>query len=430
MPIDVGPLGAVLEAAGTIDPADRLDAIGLARALDGVAAKLPLPDPLPLAGSAVRGEAEQDNSPTDYPGRPRLFDGEQADVDGSRATATPAGGGLLDSSATSDRKSTSEVVNRPEVTATVKGPAGDSDRSGRTGRRRWRWVALVVGLLVLLGGATAGALVAAGAFEPSHVVPHLIGDTQAEAAGLLRPLHLHLVVSGRVYDAQAPAGTVISQRPETGRLEEGRPVDATLSLGPAPVAVPARLTGLSESAAAAVLETLSLRPGAVTHASSMTVLAGDVISSTPNSGTLLPGQTVALVISTGKPTVAIPTLSGASLASFAAAQSALGAVQLVATENQAYSFTVAAGHVIGISPPAGTKAIVGSQVTVNISKGPHVVAVPDVEDDSVGAASQALSAAGFEVSGVTGNPIATVTGTSPGGGVMADYGSSVQIITS
>jgi hypothetical protein len=31
---------------------------------------------------------------------------------------------------------------------------------------------------------------------------------------------------------------------------------------------------------------------------------------------------------------------------------------------------------------------------------------------------------------VTGNPIATVTGTSPGGGVMADYGSSVQIITS
>ena len=41
-PAAIGPLGPVLEAAGTPNPADRSDALGLARALDGVAAQLPL----------------------------------------------------------------------------------------------------------------------------------------------------------------------------------------------------------------------------------------------------------------------------------------------------------------------------------------------------------------------------------------------------
>src|SRR5439155_26165743 len=77
---DLGPLGPVLEAAGTIDPADRLDALALARALDGVVARLPPPSPLPLAGPAAHGELDGDDSPTDYPGRPRLFDGALVEV--------------------------------------------------------------------------------------------------------------------------------------------------------------------------------------------------------------------------------------------------------------------------------------------------------------------------------------------------------------
>ncbi len=39
VPADLGPLGPVLESAGAIDPADRPDALTLARALDGVVAQ-------------------------------------------------------------------------------------------------------------------------------------------------------------------------------------------------------------------------------------------------------------------------------------------------------------------------------------------------------------------------------------------------------
>ena len=73
--------------------------------------------------------------------------------------------------------------------------------------------------------------------------------------------------------------------------------------------------------------------------------------------------------------------------------------------------------------------IVGSQVTVVVSKGPRLVSVPNVSGQSVGAASQTLSDDGFQVSGVTGNPIATVTGTSPSSGAVVRFGSAVQIIT-
>jgi beta-lactam-binding protein with PASTA domain len=47
----------------------------------------------------------------------------------------------------------------------------------------------------------------------------------------------------------------------------------------------------------------------------------------------------------------------------------------------------------------------------------------------VPAAASALEAAGFAVTGVTGDPTATVTGTSPPAGALVHRGGSVQIVT-
>lgn len=98
-------------------------------------------------------------------------------------------------------------------------------------------------------------------------------------------------------------------------------------------------------------------------------------------------------------------------------------------EHDDYSDSVPRGQVIGTDPPGGTTVPVGSKVTVTVSKGPHLVAVPNVVQDSVGAASQALASFGFQVSGVTGNPIYAVIGTSPPSGALVHYGSPVQILT-
>jgi serine/threonine-protein kinase len=231
-------------------------------------------------------------------------------------------------------------------------------------------------------------------------------------------------VAGSAYDARAPAGTVISQRPASGRLKEGGTVAVTLSRGPQPVAVP-NVQGLTAADATALLQRAGLK-AAVSHQPSMTVPAGAVISSTPHQGLLLPGQTVAVEVSTGKPTVPVPNVAGGSLA---AARFSLAAAGLGASEQDQYNDTVPSGTVIGSVPTTGTAVPVGSKVTVVVSRGPHLVAVPDVAGDSVGAASQALGALGFAISGVTGNPIATVTSTSPGAGNLAHYGAAIQIVT-
>jgi serine/threonine-protein kinase len=425
---DIGSLAPVLEAAGTVDPADRLDAGALARALDGVAAELPPPAPLPLAGPAGTGDAERDTSPTDYPGRPRLFDGalvEDPHLGDWEGPASETSGG------NSERRAGVEMASPPPSPQAIEtaAAAGESAPSRRVGaRRRWgRALAIVLAVAVLLGAAAAGAFLLTRSPVPSHVVPDLVGATAAGAQQRLEPLHLHLRVAGSAYDSHARAGTIVNQTPAAGRLREGQTIAVTLSRGPQPVPVP-NVQSLTVGDATALLHRLGLQVR-VSHHPSLTVPAGSVISSTPGQGTLLPGQTVVLVVSTGKPSVPVPALTGAQAASFGAAEAALKAAGLGAVEDDQYSDTVARGAVIATVPPAGTQATVGSHVTVVISKGPHLVVVPDVAGDSVGAASQALSAAGFQISGVTGNPIATVTSTSPAGGTLAHFASAVQIIT-
>ncbi|HEX4863678.1 MAG TPA: PASTA domain-containing protein, partial [Acidimicrobiales bacterium] len=213
-----------------------------------------------------------------------------------------------------------------------------------------------------------------------------------------------------------------------GRLSEGSTISVLLSLGPQPVKVPTGLAGLHEADASAVLQALGLKVGSVTQATSLTVSAGDVISSNPNSGTLLPGQAVDLTVSTGKPMVAIPAISGANAQSFAAAQSALQAVGLAAVESDQFSDTVAKGQVIGTQPPGGTSVTVGTQVTVLVSKGPDLVAIPSVTGDSIPQATQVLNAAGFAVSVNNASSNATARGTNPAAGTMAPRGSNVTII--
>ena len=450
---DLGPLGPVLEAAGTVDPASRLDALGLARALDGVVAKLPPPAPLPLAGLSTARAIEGDDSPTDYPGRPRLFDGASDGApDGSAPVGGyPARGGAAedfvragrdpDPAAAASSGGADPWLPAPAITqATAEEVNGDGRRAGGqptergqgdagaategSPRRRWHRVVVALTVAVLVVAAVAGALHFTRAFTPSHPVPNLVGATEAAAAAQLRPVHLHLQVAASVYDAHARAGTVVNQRPATGRLKEGGRVAVTLSRGPQPVAVP-DVQSLTSADATALLQRLGLKVD-VSPSSSMTVPAGTVIASTPNHGSLLPGQTVALVVSTGKPTVAVPGVGGDTNAG---ARSALAGAGLAASEQDQYSDNVPRGVVIGTSPAAGIAVTVGSSVTVIVSLGPHLVMVPNVAGDSVGAAYQSLAALGFQVSGVSGNPIATVTSTSPGSGTLAHYGSAVQIAT-
>jgi len=404
VPEAAGPLGSILQVAGRRDPAERPDAAGLAEALSEVAARLPRPAPLALRPPTDFDAASAELvDPTELGGRPRLFDGAAPSDRGDDAANGAGDGGVSG-----------------EAEAGGAAPGG----SRRSARRMW---ALAAAVIVLVGGGTLAWAAATGRLVPaSHPVPNLVGEPRQQAAAVLSRLHVRLGVSSSVYNSRYPTGDVVSQSPAQGRIDEGKTISVVVSLGPAPVGVPA-LAGDTEQAAEQALSALGLRWTLAPEASSMTVPAGDVISSKPSSGTLIPGQSVSIVVSSGKPKVAVPSLAAGATAT--AAQSALSAAGLTISEVSEYSNTVARGDVISLSPASGSTVTVGSQVTVTVSLGAHYVTVPNLAGDSVGAAVQALAADGLGVAGTNGNPINSVTATSPVAGTQVLYGSPVTLVT-
>jgi serine/threonine-protein kinase len=245
-------------------------------------------------------------------------------------------------------------------------------------------------------------------------------------AAALAPLHLHLTVASRPFDDAIAAGTIIRQQPVSGRLQEGSTVSVDVSAGPPPVTVP-NLSGLTEDQATQRLVGAGLVKGQVSHMVDATIGRGLLIDWTGRGGQLARQAPVNLVISDGPPTVAIPDLHSQSLA---AAQAALQALQLTAVQLAKFSDTVPKGQVIDTVPPAATSVPLGTQVTVEVSKGQDLVAVPDVRTQSVLTATKNLEAVGFTVSEVVGSPDRPVYVTNPPTGALVKRGSAIKLYTS
>ena len=422
---EAGPLKPVLEAAGATDPAGRLDAAALARALDSLSAKLPFPAPLSLGGPLESGFVERDDiSPTELPGRPKLFDRAEWEDDEAGIVRPPPVADVEPS----ERGSAAASAFAPDANGRRPETESGHETEPVGPRRRWRRIVLSILAVALLVAAGVGAwVVQSGALKPAELVPDLVGQSRADAVASLHRAHLSLIVTGSIYSADRPLGQVLSQNiPPRAKVKQGSAVRVFMSLGPQPVPVP-NLANDNLNAAQQVLSGLGLQSTVVSQ-TSMTVASGVVISNSPASGTLVPGKSVTLTVSSGKPQVAVPPVALNS-ETFNQASTDLTKAGLTATQNQQYSNNVPAGVVMSVNPPSGTQVPVGSSVTVVVSKGPHYVNVPDTRNDSVGTADQVLTAAGFTVSGVQGNPVNTVKGTNPPAGAQVIYGSSIVIIT-
>jgi serine/threonine-protein kinase len=432
VPPTLGPLAPVLEAAGTPAPGDRLNATRLASALDRVATELPPASPLPLAGPLHGSDIEVDPDPTAV-ASDRLPRGSRTRSDMPSVWADDAGSGGHQAGAAGAggrqlrRAPYDGEADRGDEPDTAPGHREAEAAVGHP-RRRARRIVLMVAIVAVLAAGAAGVVYGVNRPPPEHRVPSLASATAAQAGAALLPLHLRLVVGAHRYDQTVPADKIIAQSPAGGLLREGKAVTVTVSLGPPPVAVPS-LKGDTAAQATAALTGAHLGVGTVTSQPSTAVGQGEVISWTPAGTSVAQGTKVDVVVSSGLPMVVVPSLSGTSASSFAGAQSALGGAGLAATESQAYSDTVPAGAVVDTRPGPGTSVRLHTLVQVVVSEGPHLVAVPNVATLSVDAASQELSAAGFGVSGVSGNPTAKVTGTNPAVGTTLHYGHPVQLIT-
>ena len=260
-------------------------------------------------------------------------------------------------------------------------------------------------------------------------VPNVVGRTAPAAAAVLANAGLGAGSVTTATSDSVAVGTVISQSPPAGdQIRKGGRVSLVVSAGPAVGAIP-DLGGMTEADALSAIQAAGFTIGPITRKTSPTVVAGEVISQDPKSGTVAKKATaVSFSVSTGKPMATVPDVVGRTKSSAESRLSNAGFTVSVGTQ---FSDTVAAGLVISSDPGAGTQAVAGSTVTIKVSKGPQSVAIPaDIIGRTQAAATTQLEGLGLNVatqSVASSQTAGTVVNTSPVPGTTVRSGSSVTI---
>ena len=383
----LGPLAGVLQEAAAPEADDRLDAAKLVLRLRKLQETLPAPKPLPVAGAPGPAKSARRRPPAPEADRTEhgvLPSSGTSKGGRSRAAAAAAAGAAAGAASGPGAAAPATGVDEGDVeVATGEASAQASERVAtlrRAAKRRWlRATTIVVLCLAILVGAGLFVAMRAGLFTPTHRLPTLESLTVAQAEQHLKVDHFTVRGVGHESSLTAPVGSILRQSPQPGAvLKQGSHVNVVLSSGPPPVAVPV-LTHTQGNCPAitSILSTAHLRADC-SDVTSTAFPAGTVISWTPK-GQAPEGSDIVVEVSSGPPIETIPSLSGSTCMG---AQDLLTSVGLTGTCNEEYTSTgVPVGQVIDWNP-TGT-APEGAAITVDISKGPPLVTIPNVNGMTV-----------------------------------------------
>ena len=205
---------------------------------------------------------------------------------------------------------------------------------------------------------------------PEIDVPDLRGMT-VEEADADETITFKIVESSTVPSDEYPEGQIVSQDPQYGeKAKEGSTIHVVVSSGKEPVEM-IDVSGLRYEDAVQILQSKGLKVDMPEYEADDEVEKGHVISYTPlESVELAPGDTVHLVVSTGKKvkSVIVPTLVGQSLDNARKMISDIGLN--VASVTEVYS-SEAVGKVTYQSIASGTEVDEGTSIVLNVSKGPE-----------------------------------------------------------
>ena len=371
---DLGGLASVLERAGRSDPAERSSAAEMGRALVQAAPSLPRPAPLPIVSATI---FESDR--TGEIARP--VDHDVVAVD-------------------SDMSISDEEIEQPVADAPLIG----------------RWIiAAVAALVVVVGGFLLFNVIQ----KDSYAVPMLTGVELGEATNMVTEFDWTIVEVDEASET-VPAGSIIRTEPESGKkLQSGKDITFIVSTGPPPVALP-ELNTLDVTGATNALAEAGLVLGQQVPEFSETVPAGMVVrwavGLQPNlvaGQEVVKGTAVDIVVSQGPAPRVVPDLRGMTLD---AATAALNDLQLIINRaDDEFSPDIPIGGVSTQLPAAGESLERGGSVTVALSKGPDLVAMPNLATaGNLDLVKQSLANAGLTLGTVTGRvrgaPIAALVG--------------------
>jgi serine/threonine-protein kinase len=273
----------------------------------------------------------------------------------------------------------------------------------------------IIPVLLLLGAAGGGAAYLATRDNThTHVVPHLVGLTEAEALNQISGFDWTATVSREASD-DVPAGIVIRTVPAAATaVEQNKPFQLFVSTGPAPRPLP-NLVGLTLEEATTALDGAGLVLAQAPPAYDETVPAGTVISwmvpeqpGLKAGDTVTPKTTVSVVLSQGPQPRVVPDLTGMSIDQATATLATQGL--LVVQVDPQFSNTVAAGLIMAQDVAPNTNVDRGSTISVALSKGQDLVAVVPLANLTLQQATDTLAAAGLAVGTVSGNPDGVLVG--------------------
>ena len=374
----LGPLDDVLVRAAAPDVASRLDAAGLAARLGALAAALPTASALPLV-------------------MPRLAD--SAPINGFRAPGV------------------SELTDSGIVAVTAAGgAAGTAVGTDST--------AVAPGL----AGAPVGTKAGPGEIfdaEPDGGRGRLLGRGRNSRSGgppaPFRPRKSRRTwwIVGAIVAAVIIAAGLVTAF-ETKVFTPSHPTPALVNLP------------LAQARAAVDKVHMNLKEGA--PVTSITVGAGDVVEQSPKPGlSQKEGSTVTVVLSSGKPDVTVPSLSGMTCAQATTALQSAHFESVCAPGT--YNNNVPAQVLVLWSINATqnpTKAPYGATITLVPSLGHEPATVPSIPTSYTFAQAQAaLQAVGLQATQNNESnatvPSGQVISTSPASGAQAPYGSAVTV---
>ena len=202
-----------------------------------------------------------------------------------------------------------------------------------------------------------------------QTVPPIQGLSVESATQLLAPLGLQLVIFEVRNDPLVPLNQIITQDPLANeQVRSGSPISVVVSGGTGGSNIP-NIEGQVSSAAEQLLKSSPYNfVVTITAEPSTTVEKGRAIRTDPAIGTPLPaGSPIALIVSSGSPTVVVPDVTGKTEGEAQTAINAAGLITDIKYQNVPAG-DVNDGRVISQSREAQSAVAPGTKITLVIGK--------------------------------------------------------------
>ncbi|MFD7970486.1 Stk1 family PASTA domain-containing Ser/Thr kinase [Streptomyces clavifer] len=305
----------------------------------------------------------------------------------------------------------------------------------RPGRRRQKKsntstiLLIVAGVLVLIGAILIGRAVfgSNGGGSGEFDVPNMVGSTVEQAQGVADNAEIVLKVGPKEPCEEQAENKICSQTPADGTMKAGDTITVVVSSGAPKVEVP-NILEKSEDTARKELEDKGFTVKVATAESEKT--PDTVIKQDPGPGEKAERDSEVTITVAKEALLDLPVLNR----TYAEAEAQLKGIGFTNIQREDVDSEQPKDTVVGQTPAGPSKQAKDAQIVLKVSKGPaqpEQVAVPDLQNKTLGEAKAALAQAGLQLGDVQGpkDDNARVLGFQPQTGQMVDKNSAVNVQT-